>query len=300
MIAFNKARSRARKIHRQRKREWWIKYVTSHVQPQVKRFGTKSLRQLYPCISSAKASRGEGVKLNFSSSNEEGYNSPLTLRELRAALHRSGNTAAGPDGLHYIMLRHLSESSIFSLLSLFNRIWETQVFPTQWCHAHVLPFPKPGKDPTSANNYHPIALTSCLSKLMERIVSARLMFHLESHNLFSPLQSGFRKSRSTTDNLLRLETSIREAFVKKQALIRSKLDYGSLVYSSACKSLLKIFDPVHHQALRLCLRAFRTSPVESLYAEAYEPPLDLRRKYTAGQLLRTDHKLLCSITLSET
>ncbi|GFT21427.1 uncharacterized protein TNCV_3816861 [Trichonephila clavipes] len=63
-----------------------------------------------------------------------------------------------------------------------------------------------------------------------------------------------------------------------RALIRSKLDYGSVVYSSACKSLLKILDPVHHQALRLCLGAFRTSPVESLYAEAYEPPLDLRRK----------------------
>ncbi|GFV04572.1 putative RNA-directed DNA polymerase from transposon X-element [Trichonephila clavipes] len=333
----------------------------------------------YTPASQALKLREERVKLNFSSSNE-GYNSPLTLRELRAALHRSGNTAAGPDGLHYIMLRHLSESSILSLLSLFNRIWETQVFPTQWCHAHVLPFPKPGKDPTSAINYRPIALPSCLSKLMERIVSARLMFHLESHNLLSPLQSGFRKSRSTTDNLLRLETSIREAFVKKQynisvffdikkaydmswrktvsvvftrkrgvvpnperfigrslikvvnevkflglifdqslrfhrhlkdlkirsakalnilkvlantrwgadqtsllrlyrALIRSKLDYGSVVYSSACKSLLEILDPVHHQALRLSLGAFRTSPVESLYAEAYEPPLDLRRKY---------------------
>ncbi|GFT70228.1 RNase H domain-containing protein [Trichonephila clavipes] len=62
-----------------------------------------------------------------------------------------------------------------------------------------------------------------------------------------------------------------------RALIRSKLDYGSVVYSSACKSLLKILDPVHHQALRLCLGAFRTSPFESLYAEVYEPPLDLRR-----------------------
>ncbi|GFT49024.1 putative RNA-directed DNA polymerase from transposon X-element [Trichonephila clavipes] len=64
-----------------------------------------------------------------------------------------------------------------------------------------------------------------------------------------------------------------------RALIRSKLDYGSVVYSSGGKSILKILDPVHHQALRLCLGAFRTSPVESLYAEAYEPPLDLRRKY---------------------
>ncbi|GFW36022.1 putative RNA-directed DNA polymerase from transposon BS [Trichonephila clavipes] len=47
-----------------------------------------------------------------------------------------------------------------------------------------------------------------------------------------------------------------------RALIRSKLDYGSVVYSSACKSLLKILEPVYHQALRLCLEAFRTSPVE--------------------------------------
>ncbi|GFQ93133.1 uncharacterized protein TNCT_484961 [Trichonephila clavata] len=69
--------------------------------------------------------REERVKLNFSSSNDEGYNSPITLLELRVALHRSGNTVAGPDGLHYIMLRHLSESSILSLLLLFNRIWET-------------------------------------------------------------------------------------------------------------------------------------------------------------------------------
>ncbi|GFT64956.1 RNA-directed DNA polymerase from mobile element jockey [Trichonephila clavipes] len=428
MIAFNKARARARKIHRQRKRETWIKYVSNitcstsskEVWNKIRKLSGKySTSPVFMLVSNgvsvntipdiantlaetfAKTStcdnytpafqalkrREERVKLNFSSSNEEGYNSPLTLRELRAALHRSGNTAAGPDGLHYIMLRHLTESSILSLLSLFNRIWETHVFPTQWCHAHVLPFPKPGKDPTSAINYRPIALTSCLSKLMERMVSARLMFHLESHNLLSPLQSGFRKSRSTTDNLLRLETSIREAFVKKhithhinqgiqcylyvddvqisysskflnvaqrhiqttinnftkwaeqngfdfstektvsvvftrkrgvfpnpelfigrsiiqvvnevkflglifdqslrfhrhlkdlkirsanalnilkvlanthwgadrtsllrlyRALIRSKLDYGSVVYSSACKSLLKILDPVHHQAL---------------------------------------------------
>ncbi|GFU08712.1 RNA-directed DNA polymerase from mobile element jockey [Trichonephila clavipes] len=217
--------------------------------------------------------REERVKLNFSSSNKEGYNSPLTLHELRAALHRSGNTAAGPDGLHYIMLRHLSESSILSLLSLFNRIWETQVFSTQWCHAHVLPFPKPGKDPTSANNYRPIALTSCLSKLMERIVSARLMFHLESHNLLSPLQSGFRKSRSTTDNLLRLETSIREAFVKKQYNISVFFDikkaydmswrYGILrdLYAMDIRGNLPVFikNFLNHRSFQVRLCSFNSN-----------------------------------------
>jgi hypothetical protein len=47
---------------------------------------------------------------------------------------------------------------------------------------------------------------------------------------------------------------------------------------SARKSYLQLLDTIHHQGLRLALGAFRTSPVESLYAEAGEPSLHLRRK----------------------
>ena len=63
-----------------------------------------------------------------------------------------------------------------------------------------------------------------------------------------------------------------------RSLIRSKLDYGSIVYGSARKSYLMMLDTVHHQGLRLALGAFRTSPVESLYVEAEEPSLYLRRE----------------------
>ena len=62
-----------------------------------------------------------------------------------------------------------------------------------------------------------------------------------------------------------------------RALIRSKLDYGCIVYGSARESYLKMLDPIHNQGLRLCLGAFRTSPAESLYAEANEPSLSDRR-----------------------
>ena len=53
-----------------------------------------------------------------------------------------------------------------------------------------------------------------------------------------------------------------------RSLIRSKLDYGCIVYGSARPSYLKMLNTVHHQGLRLVLGAFRTSPVESLYVEA--------------------------------
>ena len=61
-----------------------------------------------------------------------------------------------------------------------------------------------------------------------------------------------------------------------RTLIRSKIDYGCYVYGAARKSYLKTLNTVHHEGLGLILGAFRTSPVESLYSEAYEPPRKLR------------------------
>jgi len=54
--------------------------------------------------------------------------------------------------------------------------------------------------------------------------------------------------------------------------IRSKLDYGCVVYGSARPSYFKLLDPIQNHVLRLCLGAFRTSPTTSLYLEANEPP----------------------------
>ena len=68
-----------------------------------------------------------------------------------------------------------------------------------------------------------------------------------------------------------------------RTIIRSKLDYGSIIYGSARKSYLQILDTVHHQGLRLALGAFSTSPVSSLYAEANEPSLADRREKLALQ-----------------
>ena len=62
-----------------------------------------------------------------------------------------------------------------------------------------------------------------------------------------------------------------------RALILSKLNYGCIVYGSARPSYIKRLDTVHNQGLRLCLGAFRTSPVQSLYVETKEPPLGMRR-----------------------
>ena len=59
--------------------------------------------------------------------------------------------------------------------------------------------------------------------------------------------------------------------------IRSKLDYGCIVYGSARRSYLAVLDPIANQGLRLCSGAFRTSPIESLQVETGEPSSVTRR-----------------------
>ena len=68
-----------------------------------------------------------------------------------------------------------------------------------------------------------------------------------------------------------------------RSLVRSKLDYGSFFYWTASPNRLAKLDPIHHSALTLCSGAFRTSPIQSLYALTREPSLLHRRQQQALQ-----------------
>jgi len=163
--------------------------------------------------------RAETTPLHFATTHNEEYNNAFTLEELRACLSDTGRTAPGPDKISYEILRHLPEQSLAVLLDIYNRIWTTQEFPASWSLATVIPIPKPGKDHTDPTNYRPISLTSCLCKLMEKMVNKRLMWYLEHNNSLSDLQCGFRKNRSTIDHLVRLESFIREAFARGEHMV---------------------------------------------------------------------------------
>jgi hypothetical protein len=83
----------------------------------------------------------------------------------------------------------------------------------------IIPIPKAEKDHSNPENYRPIDLTSCLCKTFERMVNHRLTWYLETNYLLSELQSGFRRGRSTADQLVRLESFVREAFVRGERAV---------------------------------------------------------------------------------
>ena len=131
---------------------------------------------------------------------------------------KSHNTAVGPYEIHYEFLKQLPSYSLDFLLQAFNEVWVSGKFPTSWKQATLIPIPKPGKDNTDPSNYRPIALTSCLCKTLERKINTRLIWFLESNGLITNFQCAFRSKRSTVDHLVRLETFVREAFIKKEHL----------------------------------------------------------------------------------
>ena len=158
--------------------------------------------------------KAEKEHLDFDTDNSENYDVPFTIRELCDALKKSDDTATGPDEIHYQLLKHLPRDSLIVLLDIFNDIWASGEIPECWKEATVIPIPKPGKDSKNLSNYRPISLTSCLCKTMERIINTRLVWFREKNNILTKYQSGFRKGRTATDQLIRLESFIRDSFLK--------------------------------------------------------------------------------------
>jgi ribonuclease HI len=162
--------------------------------------------------------RIERIKRDFSSESGEEYNADFTATEYTSALGKCKNSSPGPDNINYDMIRRLHPSASVFLLDLYNRIWNEGYLPATWLEAVVVPILKPSRQGVNPKDYRPIALTSCLCKLMERMVSSRLVWFLENKNILNPCQFGFRNQRSTQDPLIRLEHDIRSAFTEGRFL----------------------------------------------------------------------------------
>ena len=189
----------------------------------------------------------EQKPLDFSCNKEEVYNLPFSEREFDAALSSCSDTAPGPDEVPYAMIKHVCNNTKIFIISIINRIWHDHSFPSVWELALILAFLKPGKDKFLTASYRPIALTCCLCKIMEKMVNARLVWILEKNFILSPAQCGFRKMHSTTDVLIRLESSICEAFASKQHHVTVFFDLEKAYDTAWRHGILKI---IHESGLR--------------------------------------------------
>ena len=168
--------------------------------------------------------KSEKQPINFDLSGtdieeEHGYNKIFRMRDLKWSIKKSKNSTPGPDQIHYEILRHIPEETLKILLNILNEYWKKDSFPESWREAFIIPIPKPDKDLSLPINYRPIALTSCICKVMERMVNERLIWFLDKKKIISKKQCGYRRNRSTADHLVRLETFIRDAFRYREHVV---------------------------------------------------------------------------------
>ena len=107
------------------------------------------------------------------------------------------------------MLKNLDEATKKRFLNLFNRAMKEGVSPPGWRRSVIIPVHKKGKPRDEPSSYRPVALTSCVAKLMERLVATRLVYHLESQKILAKCQAGFRKNRITEEQIARI---VQDAF----------------------------------------------------------------------------------------
>jgi ribonuclease HI/endonuclease/exonuclease/phosphatase family metal-dependent hydrolase len=141
--------------------------------------------------------------------NKIHLNDSFSLHELYTAVrHVKNDSAPGQNEITYEMMKHLPRQSLKILLKLYNQIWASGRLPTDFKHSEIIAFPKPDKDHTNPACYRPISLTSALCKINEKMIVNRLSWYVETNNLLSNNQAGFRRGRCTTDHILRLQDAI--------------------------------------------------------------------------------------------
>ena len=110
-----------------------------------------------------------------------------------------------------------------STVDIFNLPRSTHTFPSTWKQTTIIPILKPEKPSDSPSSYRPIFLTSCTSKLFERMVLGRLTYFLEQQGTLSPVQADFRPGRSTVNQILLLSQSIADYFHQSKPGARTVL-----------------------------------------------------------------------------
>ena len=107
------------------------------------------------------------------------------------------NKPSGGDGIPVELFQILKDDALKVLHSI-RQIWKTQQWPQDWKRSVFIPIPKKGKA-KECSNYHTIALISHASKVMLKILQARLQQYMNCE--LPDIQSRFRKGRGTRDQI---------------------------------------------------------------------------------------------------
>ena len=136
------------------------------------------------------------------------------------------NKASGGDGIPVELFQILKDDAVKVLHSIYQQIWKTQQWPQDWKRSVFIPILKKGNE-KECSNYHTIALISHTSKVMLKIIQARLQQYMNWE--LPDTQAGFGKGRETRDEIANIHW-----IIEKNKRIPEKY---SLLFYWLCQSL---------------------------------------------------------------
>lgn len=178
------------------------------------------------------------------------------------------SNAIGPDGLNGEMLKLCCPYILKFLVNIYNSSILSGKFPELWKISKVFPLPKTKGDPTDFSELRPISILSPCSKIFEKILTVRLIEHINENNILPLRQSGFRKGYSCCTALLDVVDTIVSNLDSGNSCVLILLDYT------------KAFDKINHELLFAILH----------YIGLSEDAINLIRSYLSSrvQYVETD------------
>lgn len=162
----------------------------------------------------------------------------ITYNEVSDILATDKGKTPGPDGIPKKIWRLINKWDQDILPSLFNKCLYDGVFPRLWKEADLTLIRKPGKPAESPSSFRPLCLLNDAGKLLETIISQRIVDYLTSENILSPKQHGFTKGRSTITALQRLVEIVTSAKENRQLCLAISLDVKNAFNTVRWKDVL--------------------------------------------------------------
>ena len=123
--------------------------------------------------------------------------------------------ASESDGIPVELFQILNDDAVKVLHSICQQIWKTQQWPQDWKRSVFIPIPKKG-NAKERSSYHTIALISHASKVMLKILQARLQQYVNRE--LPDVQAGFRKGRGTRYQIANIAGASKKARVPEKHL----------------------------------------------------------------------------------
>ena len=159
-------------------------------------------------------------------------------------------------GVSTSFIKQTLPSYIDPIFHIFDLSFKNGVVPAQFKIAKVIPIHKAG-DKSSMDNYRPISLLSAFSKILEKIVAIRLLTFLNTNEILSKWQFGFRAGHSTSHPMVHFLNKITDSLNDKKHTVAIFCD------------LKKAFDTCNHDILFKKLKKYGIEGSELNWFKSY-------------------------------